>query len=161
MLEKLKKLEWKPLILSFVFTLGTGFLSSVLTKGSMDKYMDLKRPPLSPPGWVFGVVWPVLFILMAISAYIVYTSDATEKDKRNALFLYGLQLFVNFFWTIIYFNLEMRVFAFIWLILLIIIVVFMIMDFVKIDKVAGYLQIPYLIWLIFAAYLNLGTIILN
>ncbi len=158
---KLSKIEWKPLIISFVITLGVGLLSSLLTKGSMEEYMNLNKPPLSPPSWVFGVVWPILFILMAVSAYLVYVSDATEKEKKDALFLYGLQLFINFFWTIIFFNLQMRVFAFIWLLLLWVVVLFMIKDFIKISKTAGYLQIPYIIWLTFAGYLNLATAIMN
>ena len=155
------KIEWKPLIISFIITFGVGGLSSLLTKGGLESMKMLEKPPLSPPDIVFSIVWPILFFLMAISAYLVYVSDGSEKHKKNGLFLYGLQLFINFFWTIIYFNLEMRVFAFVWLLLLWVVVLFMIKDFLKVSKLAGILQIPYLIWLTFAAYLNLGTIILN
>lgn len=155
------KIEWKPLIISFIITFGVGGLSSLLTKGGLESMKMLEKPPLSPPDIVFSIVWPILFFLMAISAYLVYVSDGSEKHKKNGLFLYGLQLFINFFWTIIYFNLEMRVFAFVWLLLLWVVVLFMIKDFLKVNKLAGILHIPYLIWLTFAAYLNLGIIILN
>ena len=155
------KIEWKPLIISFIITFGVGGLSSLLTKGGLESMKMLENPPLSPPDIVFSIVWPILFFLMAISAYLVYVSDGSEKHKKNGLFLYGLQLFINFFWTIIYFNLEMRVFAFVWLLLLWVVVLFMIKDFLKVNKLAGILHIPYLIWLTFAAYLNLGIIILN
>lgn len=155
------KIEWKPLIISFIITFGVGGLSSLLTNSSMKNYEMLKKPPLSPPSIVFGIVWPILFLLMAISAYLVYVSEANEKNKKNALFYFGLQLFINFFWTIIYFNLEMRLFAFIWLLLLWIVVLLMIINFYKVNKFAAILQIPYLLWLTFAAYLNLGTVILN
>lgn len=158
---QLSKIKWKPLIISLIITFAVGGLSSLLTNSSMEKYMEYERPPLSPPSAVFGIVWPILFLLMAISAYLVYTSDASDKDKKSGLFLYGLQLFINFFWTIIFFNLDSKVFAFFWLILLWLVVLFMIRDFFKVSKLAGWLQIPYLVWLTFAAYLNLGIILLN
>lgn len=155
------KIEWKPLIISLIIVFGVSGLSSLITNRGMDSFDMLKKPPLSPPDIVFGIVWPILFLLMGISAYLVYVSQASEKDKKNSLFLYGLGLFINFFWTIIYFNLEMRLFAFIWLLLLWVVVLCMIREFFKVNKLAGLLQIPYLIWLTFAAYLNLGTVILN
>lgn len=157
----IKNIKWKPLILFLVATLGTGMLSSLLTRNSMDVYSRYNMPILAPPSIVFPIVWTVLYILMAISAYIIWTSDASLKDKKDALFLFFLQLAANFLWSIIFFRFDLIFLAFLWIILLWVIVVFMIVAFFKIKPVAAYLQIPYLLWLSFAAYLNLGIYTLN
>lgn len=154
-------IQWKPLGISLLITFGISAISALLNSSSMDGYMGYTRPPLSPPPAVFSIVWPILFLLMAISAYLIYVSDAPRSDKKNALFLYGLQLFINFFWTIIFFRLDRIVFAFIWLLLLWVVVLITTKEFFKINKLAGWLLVPYLLWLTFAAYLNLGIIILN
>ncbi len=138
-----------------------GALSAIFTNNSMDKYKNYNRPILSPPGWLFPIVWSILFVLMAISAYIVYTSNATKKEKTDALFLYFLQLVINFFWTIIFFSFDQLLLGFLWIILLWIVVIFMMVSFFKIKPIAAYLQIPYILWLSFAAYLNLGIYVLN
>lgn len=157
----ISKIKWKPLIISILISLSVGGLSAFFTRSSMDIYSKYNRPVLSPPGTVFPIVWTILFILMGISAYLVFISSVDEKIKSNALFLYGLQLIINFFWSIIFFNLEMLLFAFLWIILLWIVVFLMIISFWKINKLASYLQIPYLMWITFASYLNLGIYVLN
>lgn len=149
------------MIFFLVITLGVGALSAIFTNNSMDKYNNYNRPILSPPGWLFPIVWSILFVLMAISAYIVYTSNATKKEKTDALFLYFLQLVINFFWTIIFFSFDQLLLGFLWIILLWIVVIFMMLAFFKIKPIAAYLQIPYILWLSFAAYLNLGIYVLN
>ena len=138
-----------------------GALSAIFTNNSMNKYKNYNRPILSPPGWLFPIVWSILFVLMAISAYIVYTSNATKKEKTDALFLYFLQLVINFFWTIIFFSFDQLLLGFLWIILLWIVVIFMMVAFFKRKPIAAYLQIPYILWLSFAAYLNLGIYVLN
>lgn len=155
----MKKIQWKALIISLVISLGVGGLSALLTKDSMDIYEKIIQPPLSPPSIVFPIVWTALFVLMGISAYLVYINH--NKNSRNALYVYAAQLFVNFFWTIIFFNMQMYLFAFIWLILLWVLVIFMIIKFFGVSRLAAYLQIPYLVWLTFAAYLNLAIWLLN
>lgn len=127
----------------------------------MDNYKNYNRPILSPPGWLFPIVWSILFVLMAISAYIVFTSNATKKEKTDALFLYFLQLIINFFWTIIFFTFDQLLLGFLWIILLWFVVIFMMIAFFKIKPIAAYIQIPYILWLSFAAYLNLGIYVLN
>jgi len=117
-------------------------------------YKDLIQPPLAPKAILFPIVWTILYILMGISAYII-------DEKNGSLTLYYIQLFVNAMWSIIFFVFKLRFLAFIWIILLIVLVVIMIKNFLKINKTAGYLQIPYLLWLIFASYLNLGVYLLN
>lgn len=149
----------KALIASILISVGVGALSALLTRNSMDVYEKVIQPPLSPPSWIFPLVWTILFILMGISAYLIYRSDSLYRN--SALRIYATQLVVNFFWSIIFFNLEMYLFAFLWLLLLLLMIILMIMSFSKINKTAAYLQIPYLLWVIFAGYLNLGIYLLN
>lgn len=134
-----------------------GGIVALLISGSMD-YNDLNRPPLSPPGFIFGIVWTVLYILMGVSYGIIASKDLVDKNINT---IYYLQLFVNLLWPIAFFIFKWRLFAFIWLLLLIILVIKMIIDFYKKNKLSEYLQIPYLLWCIFAAYLNLGVYLLN
>lgn len=132
-------------------------------------YDTLKRPLLSPPSIAFPIVWTILYILMGISygilknQYINNLSILNNKEGKllSTRQLYYIQLAVNALWSIIFFIFKWRLFAFIWILLLIILVILMIIDFYKKNKLAGLLQIPYLLWLIFAAYLNLGVYILN
>lgn len=149
----------KALVISILIPLSVGALSAFLTKNSMSTYEKLIQPPLSPPGWLFPIVWTILFILMGISSYMIYISDSPYK--KSALRIYAIQLAVNFFWTIIFFNMERYLFAFIWLLLLLVLIFFMIISFSRINKTAAYLQIPYLLWVAFAGYLNLGIYLLN
>lgn len=151
----LKKL--KPYLISIGIALGVGALSAFLTMGDMDVYENIVRPSLSPPSWLFPVVWSVLFILMGISSAIIYK----KGDSGGALFVYGLQLVVNFLWSIIFFNLQTYLFAFIWLILLWVLIIIMIVKFYKISPLAAYLQIPYLLWVTFAGYLTYMIYYLN
>jgi tryptophan-rich sensory protein len=149
----------KALVICILIPLSVGALSALLTNNSMNTYEKLIQPPLSPPGWLFPIVWTILFILMGISSYLIYVSDSPYK--KSALRIYAIQLAVNFFWTLIFFNMERYLFAFIWLLLLIVLIVIMIMSFSRINKTAAYLQIPYLLWVSFAGYLNLGIYLLN
>lgn len=151
--------KYKQLIIAILIPLVIGFLSSAFTMNSMEVYQSLNKPPLSPPGWVFGVVWPILYILMGISSYIIYKSN--DPDKGNVLVLYGLQLIMNGLWPIFFFVMEKYLFSTIWLILLIGIVVLVTIFFYKISKPAGLLMIPYIIWLCFALYLNFYIFIYN
>ena len=153
------KIQWKALFLSLLIGMGVGGLSAWITSGGMPLYEELAKPPLSPPGWLFGVVWTVLFFLMGISSYIVYTSDSPKKG--TALKLYAVQLAVNFFWPILFFNLRLYWPAFAWLILLWILIIGMIARFSKVEKWAGYLQVPYLLWVTFAGYLSFSVALLN
>lgn len=146
------------LFISILIPLAVGALSSLIS-GNMSMYSTLNKPPLSPPAIVFPVVWTILYVLMGISSYIIYTSDSSQKS--HALKIYGLQLFFNFCWSIIFFGFNQYLFAFLWLLVLIILICLMISAFYKISPAAAYLQIPYLIWCIFAAYLNFMIYQLN
>lgn len=139
------------LIISILIPLAVGSMSALFS-GNMSSYSILDKPAFSPPGFIFPIVWTILYILMGISSYIVYSSNSPNKPK--ALLIYGIQLFFNFCWSIIFFGLDLYLFAFIWLIALIFIIIIMIRQFYIVSPLAAYLQIPYLIWCIFAAYLN-------
>ncbi len=146
------------LIISILIPLAVGSMSALFS-GNMSSYSILNKPAFSPPGFIFPVVWTILYILMGASSYIVYFSNSSNKSK--ALLLYCIQLFFNFCWSIIFFGLDLFLFAFIWLIALIFIIIIMIRQFLIVNPLSAYLQIPYLIWCIFAAYLNFSIFLLN
>ena len=146
------------LIISILIPLTVGTMSALFS-GNMSSYSILNKPAFSPPGFIFPVVWTILYILMGASSYIVYFSNSSNKSK--ALLLYCIQLFFNFCWSIIFFGLDLFLFAFIWLIALIFIIIIMIRQFLIVNPLSAYLQIPYLIWRIFAAYLNFSIFLLN
>lgn len=156
---KLKK--WLPYIVSVGIALGVGILSAILSKNGMEIYQEnAAKPPFTPSGWLFSVVWTVLYVLMGISAARIWLlPDSALRSK--ALNLYVVQLVLNFFWSLIFFNLQAYGFAFIWLLALWILVFTMVLAFYKLDHTAAFLQIPYLVWLTFAAYLNIGVWALN
>lgn len=140
---------------------GVGFLSGILSRTGIDAFSrDALQPPMSPPSFLFPVVWTILYTLMGISAARVYLASG-ENQNRNGLNLYVLQLIINFFWSPIFFNAGAYGFAFLWLLLLWVLVLMMILMFRKTDPLAAALQIPYLIWLTFALYLNWGVYYLN
>ena len=149
----------KPFLVSLSISLGVGLFAGLLTSGSVDFYQEVQLPPLSPPRWMFPVVWTFLYLLMGLSSYLVWNSESLARHQ--ALTLYGVQLGVNFLWPIFFFCLHWIFFSFLWLAFLWILVAFLIRAFLKVNKLAAYLQIPYLIWLTFAGYLNLGVFFLN
>lgn len=155
------KLDKRLLAVCIAIPLLVGAVASLLTGGGMEVFATVEKPPLSPPGWLFPVVWTILYTLMGISSYLILTSDADESAKEGAIRVYGLQLLVNFLWPTFFFNFRWYGFSFFWLLLLWFLVVVMILRFWKINKLAAYMNIPYLIWLTFAAYLNWGIWRLN
>lgn len=153
------KIKWKELIICIAIPLAVGLLSALLTQNNMNQFDIIKKPFLSPPGWIFPIVWTILYIMMGIASYLIYTSH--YYNKNNALLTYEIQLIVNFFWSLIFFNLEAYLFSFIWLVLLWILILITTIQFFNINKIAGYLMIPYLLWVTFAGYLNLSIYLLN
>ena len=155
------KIRWKTLIFNLAVPLITGAVSGFLTRSAMQQYGQLNQPPLSPPSAVFPVVWTTLFLLMGISAYLVTMKRSDGLKSFDLPAVYWIQLIVNFIWPLIFFNLAIYGIALAWLILLIILVIYMIFQFHDIPPAAGWLQVPYLLWLIFAGYLNAGIWLLN
>ena len=153
--------KWKPYIPWILASEAVGALSGFLSRNGMKLYESaIAKPQLSPPEWLFPVVWVILYALMGISAGRIYNSKAS-KERTRGLNLFIAQLIVNFFWSPIFFNAMAFGFAAIWLVLLWGLVLWMILTFRKVDPLAAWLQIPYLIWLTFAAYLNFAVWIIN
>lgn len=152
MKEKLKNLFY------IFFPLIVGGIVGFLTKDYID-YSSLDKPTLSPPKIIFPVMWSIIYLLMGISYYL-YKRDYNVNNKvvRNS---YYSQLFVNLLWTIIFFVLKLRFIAIIWILLLLIFVVNLFSVFKKFNKISAYLNIPYILWVIFATYLTIGIYILN
>ena len=140
-------------------TLGVGGLSALLSRGGMEAFAHLKKPSFSPPGWVFPVVWTILYILMGTAAWMIGKSE--DADAAPALRLYRIQLIVNALWPLLFFRLSLRLLALLWLLLLIALIVLTIRRFYAIRPTAAFLLLPYLAWCLFAAYLNLGFYLLN
>lgn len=148
---------FKRYAVGIIIPLAVGGLSALLTSGAMEDFEAVAKPALSPPGWLFPIAWTVLYILMGISSVLVYD---TGKYKK-ALTVYGIQLGVNFFWSIFFFGFGLYLFSFFWLILLWALVLYMIIFFSKARPWAAYCNYPYLLWLTFAGYLNLGVYLMN
>lgn len=140
---------------------AVGALSGWLSRSGMERYSQtVTQPPLSPPSWLFPVVWTILFALMGIGAARV-SKTAPGKARSRGLNLFVIQLIFNFFWSLIFFNAQAYGLALIWLLALWVLVLGMALAFYKVDPVSGWLQLPYLLWLTFAAYLNWGVWQLN
>ena len=157
----MKKINFKALIIAILIPLAVGGISALLTRGSMESFESINKPPLSPPAILFPIVWTILYVLMGVASYFVYTSDTAAGTKRVALTLYGVQLFFNFFWSVLFFNFEAYLAAFVWLLMLLLLIIATTILFYAIDKKAGYLMIPYILWVSFAGYLNLAIYFLN
>lgn len=157
----MKKENWKV----YAFWIGlselVGILAGLLTRSGIQIYTEMvNKPPLTPPAIVFPIVWTILYALMGISAARIWL--APESAERNrGLTVFVAQLIVNFFWPLFFFNLQAYGFAALWLILLWVLVLYMILTFYKTDRLAAWLQVPYLLWLTFATYLNLGVWLMN
>lgn len=155
------KINKRLLFICIAIPVIVGMVSALLTRNSMELFQSIDKPPLAPPGWLFPVVWTILYVLMGISSYLILQSGEEREEIRKALTIYGYQLVVNFLWPTFFFNFGWYFFSFLWLVLLWVLVLIMILRFKNISKLAAYMNIPYLVWLTFAGYLNLGIWILN
>ena len=157
----MKRHTWKPYLIWIILSEAVGGLSGWLTRNGTQIYKaEAVKPPLSPPDIVFPIVWTVLFALMGIGAARIYLAPASAGRTRS-LRLFFLQLFFNFFWSILFFNLQRYGLALIWLVILWVLILCMALSFQSSDKLATWLQVPYLLWVAFAAYPNLGVWLLN
>lgn len=142
--------------------LMTGFLGSFLTMDSVKTwYAELSKPSFNPPDWAFGVVWPILYVMMGISAFLIWNKGLNNKQVKKALGIFLLQLVLNGIWTPIFFGLHMMGFALVEIILLWLAIMATIISFRKISKPAAYLLIPYILWVSFAVILNAALWQLN
>lgn len=155
------KLNKRLLFICIAIPLIVGVIAGLITRNSMELFAMVERPPLAPPAWLFPVAWTILYTLMGVSSYIILTADASQDEINKAMKLYAYQLVVNFLWPTFFFNFEWYFFSFLWLIFLWVLVFLMIKSFYEINKVAAYLNVPYIVWLTFAGYLNAGIWLLN
>lgn len=149
--------KFKTYFKAILVPLIVGAVIGIIMSGSID-YESLKQPPLAPPSWLFPVAWTILYILMGVSFGILEVNDVMDSKAKT---IYYIQLGINALWSIIFFVLKARLFAFIWILILDIAVIAFLVVFYKRNKTAGLLQIPYLLWVLFASYLNLGVYLLN
>ena len=157
----MKFANWKQCLKRVALTESVGLLAGILSREGALVYQEYAtKPPLTPPGWVFGVVWTILYALLGIGiCRVLHAQDGNRGNRCLNLFI--AQLIVNFFWPLLFFNAQAFGFALIWIILLWVLVLAMILCFFRIDRRAALLQLPYLIWLTFAVYLNAGVWLLN
>ena len=154
------KQKWTNLLLFIVGTDLVGALSAILAGGNFSAYyQSLQQPPFAPPGWLFPVMWAILYALMGISAFLIW--ESTSFRKKTALVLYGAQLFANFLWSPVFFGLKSNLGAAVVVIAMLLLVIAMIVSFFRIRRPAAYLNIPYLLWTMFATYLTIGVLVLN
>jgi translocator protein len=153
------QIKWKQVIINIAIHLALGLLVELLTSKSMEIYEQLNKPAIALPGYAFGAVWLVLFILMGISSYIIYVSNSEEREK--ALRLYGVNLSLVVVWPIIFFTFHLYFFAFIITIIIWGVAFTLVSMFTQISKPAGWILLPYFIWVTYAAYLNLQVLMLN
>lgn len=152
------KIQWKKLIASIAIPLAVGGAAAFLSRDGIQAFEALQKPTLTPPGWIFPIAWTILYILMGIASYLVIVS---EKEHRAALTLYAVSLVFNFLWPILFFGFGLYLFAFIWLVVLWILILLTAAAFFRISEPAGYLMVPYLLWVTFAGYLNFMIYLLN
>lgn len=166
-MRKKTKEYLKIFIIAILLPLAVGGLSAFLTMGNMDIYKELKQPPLAPPAWLFPVVWTILYVLMGVSSGLYWiVRPVGEGALRSKMWEQGLSFYLaslafNFAWSILFFNLRWFLFSFVWLLVLLFLIVGTILAYRKFSKTAAYLQIPYVLWVAFAGYLNFGIWWLN
>ncbi len=156
---KVAVVNLKRLLIALAVPLAVGALSAFASGSFSEQYAVVNKPPLSPPGWIFPVVWTLLYLAMGYASYLVMTVGG--RDAKDALTVYYVQLALNFLWPILFFRFRLYTFAIFELILLIAAVTVMVIRFSHVEERAGYLTLPYLIWLCFALYLNIGVAVLN
>lgn len=155
------RINIKSLVISIAIPLLTGGVAALITMGAMQDFDALNKPPLSPPAWLFPVVWTVLYVLMGVASYLVLRSSASQVEKRSALKVYLIQLGFNFLWSVIFFTLGAYELAFLWIVILLVLVIVTTVRFWRIGRAAGMLMLPYVLWVSFAAYLNLAISAIN
>lgn len=160
-MQNLKR-NFKIFGISILIPLAIGGLSALLSLNGMDIYSDVKMPPLTPPSWLFPVVWGILYVLMGISSALVWKFQSRNQQKAaDGLLFYAASLIFNFFWSIIFFNLRWFLFAFLWLAVLLFLIIRTVLAYRYVSPLAAKLQIPYILWVTFAGYLTFAIWLIN
>lgn len=155
------QIKWKAFLPALAIPLAVGGLSALLTQSDLQTFATLEKPPLSPPGWLFPIVWTLLFLLMGLASYLVCRAGRGTAPTATALRFYALQLIFNFFWSIFFFHCGAYLFAFFWLLALWLLIFTTLLLFARLSRPAAWLLVPYLLWVSFAGYLNFGIFLLN
>ena len=155
------KIRWKALIIALAIPLGVGVLAGLCSRGGMAAFAALQKPPLTPPGWVFPIVWTALYIAMGIASYLIATSGAQRESVRMALGAYGVSLAFNALWPVLFFALGQHLLAFIDLIMLWLMLRYTLLQYSLVRRTAAHWLFPTLLWTTFAGSLNLGIWLLN
>ncbi len=150
----------KSLIVNILIPLAVGGLSTVFGN-AIHGFDGINKPGITPPEILFPIVWSILYLLMGISSYLIYNSSASKEVKKSAFTFYAIQLILNGLWTLVFFRFKLFFLAFIWVLVIILFLAITIYKFYKIKPIAGYLQIPYLLWLIFASILSYNVFLIN
>lgn len=157
----MKKSDIIKLVISISIPLALGAVAGRVTAQAVPEWFaSLNRPSFSPPNWIFGPVWTVLYILLGISLFLIW-KQIPSKQRNNALLIFSLQMFLNFIWSFVFFYFHQIGLALIVIIGLWISIIFMLISFYKIKPLSAYLNIPYLLWVTFASVLNAGYYFLN
>lgn len=149
-------------IVAIAIPISVGLISALLTMSNMQLYQEINTPVLAPPSILFPIVWTILYVLMGVSSAIIYINRDESPDMADTgLAYYALSLAFNFVWSIIFFNFRQFLFAFIWLLALLFLIISTIVSYKKVSQISACLQIPYAVWVTFAGYLNFAIWILN
>lgn len=154
-------IKWPRLIWCLAIPLAVGVLGAIIKSCGMEAFGSLNKPPLTPPAITFPIVWTILYLLMGVSLYLTLGAEPMPDEKKRAYWLFGIQLALNLLWTALFFGFSLHLIAFIELIALLGISIAMTVVMLRLRASAGFLQMPYLIWLIYAGYLNMGITLLN
>lgn len=153
--RKIKRTNWKILIASLIIVYLVAFVGSMFTSQGVDsEWYEQIKPNITPPDYVFPIVWNILFFLIALSLYFAYTSAKSKKLRNKIMLVFGINFLLNILWSLFYFTLKNPAAAFIGLILLWLSILAMIYTTHRINKLSTYLLVPYLLWVSFAGILN-------
>ena len=156
------KINWKHLLISILLCQVIGSLGSIFTTPAIPTwYATLEKPTIGPPNWAFPVVWALLYLLMGIALYLVWEKGWEQADVRKAMGVFGIQLFLNFMWSVLFFGLRSPLFGLVEIVVLWIVILVNIWMFYRVSKTAGLLLVPYILWVSFAAVLNYSIWALN
>lgn len=155
-------IDWKKLIIALSLPFAAGFIGQIATGPAIDTwYATINKPFFNPPNWIFGPVWTLLYFLMGVSLYLIFVDKTKKEKKKKAIYLFLTQLGLNSLWSILFFGTQNPLLAFLEIVILWIVILLTIVEFKKINKVAAYLLVPYILWVSFASLLNLAILLLN
>lgn len=158
----MQQIDWKKLIGSVALCQLVGIFGGIFTSSAIPVwYVPLEKPDFVPPNWTFSVVWPLLYLLMGIALYMIWQKGWESSVIKNAMYIFGVQLFLNFLWSLLFFGLRSPLLGLMGIVLLWVLIVVNIVFFYRISRPAGLLLVPYLLWVSFASYLNYSIMILN